>query len=157
LYFHVLNLDSSEQASARYNSPRQKTSRFSAARGGEPEERIELVSGNQPSKGLESTDRAFDDPSLAVAPQRATVLRGVADAALAMRADQLDVATSKTLPQGIAICRAVVDQPAGNVGRDSLIQERLDESHFRGARAIDVDHHRPHGSLGYVTPVEFAA
>ena len=113
------------------------------------EERIEFESGNQPSEGLEPTDGAFDDPAFAITSEWSPILRSVADAALTMRADQLDVALSKSRPQGITFGGAIVDQSAGNVGRDSLIQERLNELRFRRARAVDVDRQRQTGAVGF--------
>ena len=77
------------------------------------EERIEFVASNQPSEGLEPTDRAFNDPAFTITSEWSTILRGMADTALTMRADQLDVALSKARPQGIAIGGAISSRSAG--------------------------------------------
>lgn len=106
------------------------------------EEGIDFVAGNESAEGLQPTDGAFDDPPLAITPEWSTILRGRTHAALSMRADDLDVASRQALPQGITICGPVIDQPAGNVRRDGLGQQRLDESHFGRARAVDIDRDR---------------
>src|SRR4051794_26274159 len=111
------------------------------------EKRIEFVSGNQPSEGLEPTDCAFNDPPFAITSEWSAILRGGANAALTMRADQLDVVSSQALAQVITICGAVVDKPVGNVGRDGLAQERFDESHFCRTRAVNVDRQRQTGAV----------
>ena len=111
------------------------------------EERIEFVSCNQPSEGLEPTDRAFDDPPFTISSEPPTVLGWRANASPSMWADQLNVAISQPLPQRIAIRGAVIDEPTGNVGSDCLIQQRLDETDFRGGGAIDVDRQRQAGAV----------
>src|SRR4051794_40408592 len=111
------------------------------------EEGIEFVAGHEPSKGLEPTDRAFNDPPLTIASEPPTVLGWRANASPAMWADQLNVAISQPLPQRIAIRGAVINEPSGNVGSDCLIQQRLDKSHFRRARAFDVDRQRQAGAI----------
>ena len=111
------------------------------------EEGIEFVAGHEPSKGLEPTDRTFDDPPFTIASEPPTVLGWRANASLAMWADQLNVAISQTFTQRIAIRSAVIDEPSGNEGCDCLIQKRLDESNFRGASALDVDRQRQAGAV----------
>ena len=59
------------------------------------EERVEFVAGHQPSKGLQPTDRALDDPPLAVTAKWTTILGGRSDATSAMRTDQFDVAQAR--------------------------------------------------------------
>ena len=90
------------------------------------EEGVEFVAGHQPSIGLEPTDRALDDPPLAIAPQWATILSGRADATSAVRTDQFDVARGQALPQGITVGCSIIDQPPREVSRNGLIQQRLD-------------------------------
>jgi hypothetical protein len=111
------------------------------------EEGVELVSCHQPSKGLEPTDGAFNDPPLAVPTQWAAILSGRPSAASAMGTDQFDAVSGQTLSQRIAICGAVIDESSGDEGGDGLIEQRLDESNFRGARAVDVDRQRQAGTV----------
>jgi hypothetical protein len=51
-----------------------------------------FVSGDQPPKALQPTDRALDLPATPIAPQGATVLGGRLDAVAVVRANEFDAA-----------------------------------------------------------------
>ena len=64
-----------------------------------------------------------------------------------MGTDQFNVVSGQTLSQRITIRGAVINEPSGNEGCDCLIEQRLNESNFRGARTIDVDCQRQAGTI----------
>ena len=111
------------------------------------EERVELVPCDQAAEGLQPADRAFDDPAPAKAAQGPAVLRGRSLSAAAMRAYQLDVAIGQPRAKRVAVGGSVVDQAVGHVGSDRLVEQRLNQSDFRGTCAIDVDRQRQAGAI----------
>ena len=92
--------------------------------------RVVLIAGDQPAEVLQPADRAFDFPSAAISSETAPVLSGRPLSIIAMRTDQLDTASSKTLPEGIAIGGRIVDQSLWSTTKLSFFQQRFDECHF---------------------------
>ena len=98
-----------------------------------------LVASDQPSKVLKPTDRPLDFPAATVAAERTPILRGRLGAVFAMWTDQLDATTVKPFAQRIAIGRRVVDQSPRLASKNSVFEQRLNESYFMGTRASCVD------------------
>ena len=88
---------------------------------------IELITGHESSKGLQPANRAFDDPPSTVASERSTILSCWSDTTPSMRTDEFDTALSQAFPQGIAVGGSIVDQTRGNIRRDRLLEQRLNQ------------------------------
>lgn len=68
-----------------------------------------IPSHDQAAEVAESGDGSLHDPTVAVAAQRATVLRGRTDATAAVRRNQFDAPALQSLPQRIAVIGFVGD------------------------------------------------
>ena len=126
---------------------------------------------NQATEVAEPSDGALHDPTMAVAAQRTTVLRGWPDATASVRSNQLDAPTAESLPQRIAVIGLVANHPRGLLARsprpgtvrDADRGKRfLREFDFRRGRRVQVlsqrntravDHHHP---LRPLAPLGFA-
>lgn len=102
----------------------------------------EFVSDDKSAEVVKPADGMFDLPSPAVTPGLAFILLPFADAVLAMRRDEIDVAVGKPIAEGVTVDRLVVDQRAGNERRRGLIEQRLDEVHLAFASRSGVDRQR---------------
>jgi hypothetical protein len=111
------------------------------------EEGVELVAGDESAEGFEPTDRALDDPAFTIPPERSAVLRGRSFAAAAMRTDEFDAALGQACAERIAVGRPIVDQPVRQSIDDRLLEQRLDQSGFTEASAVDVDRERQSGAV----------
>jgi hypothetical protein len=67
-----------------------------------------------------------------------------------LRCGQINSMSQAASRCGKDILGAMVDEPAGNAWCNSLIQQRLYESNFRKARAVDVDRQRQTGAVDQV-------
>ena len=120
-----------------------------------------VIAHDQAPKVAEPSDGAFDDPAVAVAPQRSAILRGGTNAIFLVRADQLDAAPPQATPQRVAVVGFVGDHPHGLLPRTPGAmtaayadrgERRLREPDFRRGRrtkvvsqrnTLAVDHHHP--------------
>lgn len=91
------------------------------------------VAGDDTAEVVQPSNGAFDLPPLSVTPQLPTVLRRLADPALAVRADQFNPVLGEPLMQRVAIGRSVVDpSPVSWPKRSARITVilHLEDRHF---------------------------
>lgn len=86
---------------------------------------MELVADDQPFEGVEPGDGPFDLPATPVAKELPRVVSRLADAALAVRTDQLDAPLGEALSQRIAVGGPVVDEPRREVWSVTARSRRL--------------------------------
>lgn len=110
---------------------------------GEEQSRISFEAGQQPAIVAQPGDGPFDFPALTIAFQHASVLSGMSlAAAFAMRTDELDAILGKSIPQRITVRSAIVNQSRRVLVQDMIVEQRLDQSHFGGAGAVEIDRQR---------------
>ena len=91
---------------------------------------VPIVSNDESPEGVKLADGAFDDPSSHVAAELPLDLRGGADAAPAVGADEVDAERCQAASERVAVGGPVVDQLVGDVLCDRREEQRLDELDF---------------------------
>jgi hypothetical protein len=80
---------------------------------------------------MQPREQAFDFPSTAIAPQRATILGQSSGAHGPVWRDHLDaVVLHQPLIEAVAVVGAIADQPFGEVGEESFFERGFDEFGF---------------------------
>lgn len=106
------------------------------------EDGVVLDSGDDASVGVEPSDRPLDLLARPVATELSAVLGRLADAALAVRADQINATLGELLAERVAVAGLVVEQPQRDVAGESGVHERLGEVHLGAIGRLDLDRQR---------------
>jgi len=103
---------------------------------------VVLPADDQPTKVMQPGKESFHSPTSAVAPQRATVLRGF-PALSAMGCDHLDaVALGQIAVQAVAVVSFVADQPCREGVEEAVPENAFDELTLMRRSAFDTNGER---------------